>query len=398
MRKFLLVSAFLFVLSAVLVAAQGYDECYAKCKEGPYRDCIAKGMSEDECYKSVLQPCAAQCPRDEQKPEIKPIPLPVVRPVAIKPTPVELDCPVRCKMSFDECIKAGGTREECEKRVEVCMLEKCGIKPEPKLSCPEQCRADYGTCLKRGNDAEECKKKSEHCISGCYPEKPVPMDCIARCRSAAKGDVEAAKKCIQEHCEKPEPMDCIEKCKRAFGDDVEGAKKCIHERCEKPEPMDCVAKCRKEYGDDVEAAKKCIREHCKKPECPPPSKDSGCEMRCAHSYYGCAKKARELKGDEHKRALAHCGEGVAGCLDGCKPEMIPVPEPEKPGCEERCRKIGQECMAAGVDAESCKMKVKDCIERECKPKSADEKKEAGAPKPPTLKQGFWARFRKTFIK
>jgi hypothetical protein len=109
----------------------------------------------------------------------------------------------------------------------------------------------------------------------------------------------------------------------------------MHARCmticePKPAPeMPCEKRCAETYSGDADMLRTCIMEKCQgkadKPECPPISQETGCEMRCAHGYFECRKRALSITDEEDQKSdLLQCRGQIADCLDVCHPKDVAV--------------------------------------------------------------------------
>lgn len=239
MRKLLLLCVFFLMVLAVAVTADDDYDCRVKCKEGPYRECLATGASEDACYRQAYEPCAAQCPYEAEPAVIAPVA--IARPVVVE------DCPSRCKMLYDDCVAAGRDPAECEKTVAMCIREKCGEPtplpqpvPLPKPECPPQlpeagceipCAHAYYECVRKAhtvNDVEEqkrmltqCREGVGDCLDRCRPgivPRPLPpvADCEHRCDALHKEclgrggtDEECAQRARVCRAQCPQPVEDI---------------------------------------------------------------------------------------------------------------------------------------------------------------------------------------------
>ena len=264
---------------------------------------------------------------------------------------------------------------------------------------PDECYSDcklgpYGDCIAAGGAEQDCYKTAfEPCAAQCPQPAPVPpvvSVSVAPPRIA------------------PTPMTCEESCKARAYEEVSqspaavGAdqlvmqfyERCVKERCQRePAPPTSIAVPARPPAQPV-------------PLCPAPSGEATCEIQCAHSYYGCMKKAAGLTvSEERKSLMLHCYEGVGECLDTCRPEMIEVlvPEPapampeELPDCVAACTQEYDACSASSTDESECKARADVCF-RKCAPPSAAMPATAApaqaAPLPP---QGFWKRIARTLF-
>ncbi len=182
--------------------AKGYEECLAKC-DAEYKKCLEEGYSEKTCYDKLVN-CKSHC-----KPECvcKPITTPTPTPIPPSPekkckfdpkalscvgscppgqickfTKSSMECIQGCREKQAECLKAGGSKDECLKILIECMKE-CN----PVCECqgtPEKCYYDptLDRCVGSCPPGQVCK------ISTSY------IDCIKECR-------EFYKECIETTCQ-----------------------------------------------------------------------------------------------------------------------------------------------------------------------------------------------------
>ncbi len=383
MKKLLILS--ILVLFAVSVAAQYTavlpksiavgvsDECYDVCK----RDCVyVQKMTSEQCAKI----CGEKCQQSTQ-------------PAITRVQQPEQSCEASCREYATKPAMVSMTGSGFDMQLFIkCMHEKC------RQDCESSCRAVYRAaaydCIQKecrpqvsppDTCGQDCKRKLDECL-----QTTVGIN-IESIRAACARLHDA---CMQESCGKPEqpPKTCEQGCDRkrdeclktAVGLNIESIRaacekihrECMQEQCSKPEScegqcaMDIRKKCMDRNLDEQTCAlnvQACIRERCKpeKPGCPPK-----CEDKCVDGYYRCAKIAKTMKAQAGEPEavqtdyLMRCQKGTVECLDNCRPEEIPeVPQ----RCEDRCMKLGAECQEAGIDAESCKMKVDECM-RQCPPK------------------------------
>jgi hypothetical protein len=267
-----------------------------------------------------------------------------------------------------------GSREECDK---LC-TDKCHpqpdvitkripprnpvqpIQPQPR-TCDDVCELKFKVCgdSQRGTD---CKSLFEQCAKGCQPQ---PTTCEGKCRMIQKECMDngiskemcndETNKCMTQ-CQ-PQPMSCDQKCAVMIKD------------------------CRSIGGSDEDCGlkmKECVRRCNPQQECPPAG---GCGMSCADGYYKCSEIAKTMKAEAGDPAtvleyyMMKCRKGVAECLDACRPGE--APQPSRMRCE-GCAKIIDECLKAGVDEVSCKLKVDDCMHK-CNPEKPLETEQIRRP-------------------
>lgn len=320
MKKLVLLGILLLSVFSLAVAAD-YAECSAKCKEGPYRECLATGASEQDCVEKAYEPCAAQCPKDEP---------------ADAPEPVLTEtCETKCKGDYERCAVSGTSPDECRQRMDKCVGECVPAyqRPQPR-DCASLCKDSYGH-----NEAE-----LRRCLSAkCGVEMP-PLTCIERCDLALKAceqrtDGKIDCKAMHSRCRTicspaTAVVPCEERCKQSYGADPDEFRRCVAERCVKKE-MPCEMRCAETYSGDADMLRTCIREKCQgkadKPECPQISQETGCEMKCAHGYFECRKRALSITDEEDQKSdLLQCRGQIADCLDVCHPKDVAVETPDEP--------------------------------------------------------------------
>ncbi len=333
MKKIVMFSMVLMMVFASVVVADYDEDCYAKCKLGAYGDCLAQDKADGACYNEAFEPCLKQCPQSGGGSSgVAVSSTAVARPVTVDP---DYDCHTGCKREFESCASTGVDGDACEERMEYC-FKKCESvpKPLPPMTCEAQCKRDAM------HTADETMVNADP--AGVTSARPVAFD-------------------------------------EAYYE------KCVETRC-RPQPMDCYSKCKHEYEGSEDKAMECIRTHCEKypvpPVCPVPSLESGCEIRCSHSYFECAKKADELKDGERKDdvqkdVLFNCRESVGDCLDHCRPKAIAVGMPE-PASADVMEKEDNKDKDDGAD--------RDGGEKHEEDKQEEEGKEELA-----IPEGFWKR-------
>lgn len=269
---------------------------------------------------------------------------------------------------------------------------------------PDECYSDcklgpYGDCLAAGGAEQDCYKTAfEPCAAQC-PQPPAPEPTPAA--PVASVRVPQAEQVA---------MTCEEACKAHAYEEVSrspaavGAEQLVmqfYERCVKE-------RCQRESVPSTQVVVPALPLAQPAPLCPPPSEEATCEIRCAHSYYGCMNKAEGLMvSEERKNLMLHCYEGVGECLDTCRPEMIEVsvPEPapvmpeELPDCVTGCKQEHEACSESSTDESECKMRADACF-RKCAPQTAMPAEAAPRPvppSPPAQPQGFWKRLAQTLF-
>ncbi len=270
----------------------------------------------DDCYSVCKRDCIAQKMSDDEcikmcDDRCAPKPVPSARPILVRPQPVSENCEDMCKrLASQTSLTAANVAGFNLELYVQCMRDRC------KQDCESSCRMIYGA------QAQDCILKL------CKPQVPSEEPCGVKCRQMLS--------------------DCEQNMMRVTAAQID---------------------CKTMYGE-------CMRRECGEPECPScpkcPSRD--CEDNCVNGYYSCAKMARSMTApagrpeDVQEEYLRRCSLGISDCLNGCAPEL-----PPEYSCPERCRMVENECLAAGVDAESCGMKAKDCMTR-CYPQAPEPRR------------------------
>ncbi len=349
--------------------------------------------------------------------QVAPAPAPISVRTAV--VPPQEDCPTMCKrlasQGMDIFIR--------------CMHDRC------KEDCESSCRKMYGgqsqNCIEKFCKPQVPEQPQETCEQGCDKEYKI---CLEKTVGLNAGGIKSAcennrQKCLQDRCGQP-PKNCEQGCddkrdeclRTTVGitpDSIKAAcermhGECMKEQCGKPEmpPKSCEEKCA-ELEEKCDTLEPLLRENCvfdvrlmcmnkcappsSKPECPPP----GCEDKCTKLYYDCASSGG-----------TDCAERTADCLNSCRPGKEPAPDrcrqkcvrdekrcvdecgqsemPDKckekcirasircvdechppESCEDKCATIKDDCAAKGLDENTCRKEIRDCL-RGCQPQPPEK--------------------------
>ena len=144
----------------------------------------------------------------------------------------ECDCLYECAMERIKCLEKGGTEEDCNAKIGVC-VEECFLKEDPVEECKDECKVIFSECKMAGGTNEECAEKTTTCLCECDPWfEPVSIDnsCSDQCRhdrerceansNSAAGQSDCA--AIEESC----LFDCTPWCdERDSSDDQDDGEK-----------------------------------------------------------------------------------------------------------------------------------------------------------------------------
>jgi hypothetical protein len=233
------------------------------------------------------------------------------------------------------------------------------VYPQQVEDCWSICKK---VCDEQKMSGDECEK---YCVQKCQPPimvqraikplppEPMPEDCPSMCkRLAAQADMTAAS--------------------LRAGFNVELFVRCMHDRCKE----DCESSCRTMFGAQ---AMDCIEKFCK-PEtcehrCNVLEKEclgmGGDDESCTLKRKDCIRRCypEEPCGVECRKMFAECEQGpmMVDCkvmFHKCMKEKCGEPE----SCEGQCeQKIRAMCKEQNLDEYTCKMHVRDCIQKKCKP-------------------------------
>lgn len=369
MRKLFSISiCLLFLLSAIAIAQEqptstrDAKDCYEQCGFGPYKDCLAQGGSDEECYKKAYAICETQCkPYETEQGEPTPSTTPTQPTSATtqpttptQPTTTPSSCKDECSKEYDQCLAGGAPagapdclfmRNECEM--------KCGYYAQPTStqpayppttateptpawtpSCDERCKKDGDKCRAEGGDKKVCEEKYWACYSQSC-KKPEETTYPTEPMTTVSPTV-------------PTPaISCEDSCYDIYSDEACVKQNLDPETC-KDKRFWCLGGCEKkpEYAEKPT------------PTCPAAVPANMCESTCSKMYYDCSLKAKSLGGAMEQQAMDGCKQGVGMCLDSCAPPM------EMATCENKCGKIKDYCAKEGITEVACGMKIDACL-KEC---------------------------------
>lgn len=368
MRKLFSVSiCLLFLLSAIAIAQEQPTStrdakgCYEQCGFGPYKDCLAQGGSEDECYKKAGAICEVKCAPYEEQPSQPPTtePTPAQPSSTTQPTTPastttsSASCTEECKQEYDMCLAGGAPAgaSDCPVMYDECTT-KCIAQPSvppttattqpttPTTTpyqplCQERCKEDRELCLADGNDPAICDDKYGRCIGWeCKkaeekPTYPTPAQPATTSTTPV--------------------LTCEESCHDIYSDEACLKQQLDSETC-KNKRYTCLGGCEKK--PEMYPGEKPT------PVCPAAMPTSTCETTCSKMYYECSLKAKSFGGLEGQQASDDCKQNVGMCLDSCAPAM------ETATCENKCGKIKDYCAKEGIMEMTCGLKIDACL-KEC---------------------------------